>query len=314
MLSFLIVLIGLSFLILVHELGHFLAAKWFGVPVEEFGIGFPPRALAKKIGETIYSLNYLFLGGFVKLEGEFANAGPGSFISQSAYKKIIIIIAGVAMNFVAGWLVLSAVFWLGTPPIILIDQVLIDSPAQLVGLKTGDLVLGYQDPGRFVEFVNNNKSKEIEVKVQRQAQTLSFQVKPRNDPPPGEGALGIQLRGGGAPPMGFKDGLINGLISSLAIMGAIFAGLYQIVLAPENIVGPVGIFDIAISTGQIGWVYLLQLLALISLNLAVLNILPIPALDGGRLLFVIIEKIRGQAFAPQVENKANTWGFAFLIT
>ncbi len=314
MLSFLIVLIGLSVLILVHELGHFWAAKWFGVGVEEFGIGFPPKIWAKKIGETIYSLNWIFLGGFVKLYGEFGDAGPKSFVTQAAGKKIIVIVAGVLMNFIAGWLIMSAVFWLGAPPVIMISQVLPGSPAAVAGLKSGDLVLGYQGPDKLVEFVNSNRGKEIEIKVQRRSDTLNFKVTPRLETPPGEGALGIALQGGGLPRQGFLLGLSQGLINSAAIVGAIFSGLYQIVLAPENIVGPVGIFDIAVSTGQIGWVYVLQLLALISLNLAVLNILPIPALDGGRLLFIIIEKIRGRAFTPYFETKANTFGFAFLIT
>ncbi len=107
---------------------------------------------------------------------------------------------------------------------------------------------------------------------------------------------------------------MNGLLTSLSIVAAIVTGIYQIFVSPQNIVGPVGIFNVAVGMGEMGLVYVLQLLGLISLNLAVLNILPIPALDGGRLLFIIIEKIRGKAFSPKTEIAANGWGFAILIT
>ena len=313
MLSFIIVLVGLSVLILVHELGHFVAAKYFGMWVEEFGIGFPPRLFSKRRGETTYSINLVPLGGFVKLHGELEDAGARSFVNQSLGRRAVVLIAGVCMNLIAGWFILSAVFWIGVPPILMIDQVAAGSPAASALVKQGDIIVGWQDPAAFIKFVTDHAGTEITLPLQREGKTLSISVTPRLNPPAGEGALGIGLRGGGVPRQGFFAGLYQGLRASASIVWSIISGLYVIVLAPKNIVGPVGIFSVAISTGQMGFVYLLQLLGLISLNLAVLNLLPIPALDGGRLVFVIIEKLRGKPFGKHIEQRANALGFAFLI-
>ena len=323
MLSGLIVVVGLSLLIIIHELGHFWAAKYFGVWVEEFGLGFPPRLFKKKMGETTYSFNAIPLGGFVKMHGEVEVLGgltdghsvPESrtFIKQSPWKRVIIILAGVTMNFLAGWLIISSVFWLGSPPIIIIDSVVKNSPAEAAGLKSGDLILNW-DIQKLITFINQNQSKEITLNIKRGNETLEITVVPRAQIIPGEGALGVILRGGSIPSQNFFVGLYNGLLTSFAVVWAIITGVYQIFITPANIVGPVGIFKVAVGAGEIGLVYVLQLLGLISLNLAVLNILPIPALDGGRLLFIIIEKIRGRAFTVKTEMRANAWGFTLLLT
>ena len=321
MLSAIVVFVGLSFLIIVHELGHFGVAKYFNILVEEFGLGFPPRLLKKKIGETVYSINALPLGGFVKLHGEILppkNSHPVSderaFINQKAGKKALVIIAGCLMNFLAGWLIISAVFWLGSPSIIIIESVAKNSPAETAGLKTGDIIRWEETAESFNQFINAHKGKNVDLKIQRERSGFDIAIVPRLESPQGEGPLGLALRSGGVPRHGFFAGLYRGLVTSFLVVGGIFLGLYQIFLAPEMIVGPVGVFNIAVSTGNLGLVYVLQLLGFISLNLMVLNILPIPALDGGRLLFIILEKIRGKAFSPQAEMKANAIGFIVLIS
>lgn len=321
MISALVVLVGLSLLIIVHELGHFWAAKYFNILVEEFGLGFPPRLIKKKIGETLYSFNLLPLGGYVKLHGEFRKPennnhpepDPRSFIDQKAGKRAVVVIAGCVMNFLAGWLIISAIFWTGSPSIIMIESVAKGGPAEVAGIKAGDLIKWDGGVEDFIEFIKNNRGREINLNLLRDGKVLPIQTRPRIEEVNNEGPLGVVIRGGGIARQGFLSGLANGLLASLAIMSSVLTGLYQIFITPQNIVGPVGIFGMAVNTGQLGLVYVLQLLGLISLNLAVLNILPIPALDGGRLLFIIIEKIRGQSFLPKTEMRANAWGMAILI-
>ena len=313
------VIIGLSLLILVHEWGHFLAARFFNLLVEEFGIGFPPRLFSKKFGETLYSINAIPLGGFVRIYGESAGIGGDienpkkSFVYLDAWKRAVIMLAGVFMNFIFGWLVISAVFFIGSPSVTLIDLVAKNSPAFQAGIQGGDQVLGYESTEEFIAFINQNKGKEIILNIKRNDETLQLTLTPRLNPPKGEGALGIGLLDGGIPKHGFFNSLGKGLVASVTIVTAIFGGLYQVIFSPQNIIGPIGIFDIAINTGELGLIYLFQFLALISLNLVVLNILPIPALDGGRLLFIIIEKIRGKRFSLKTEARANAVGFSFLI-
>lgn len=331
MISFLVVLVGLSLLVFVHELGHFVAAKAFGMSVEEFGIGFPPRLFLKKYGETRYSVNAIPLGGFVKLHGEFADILPAadqpldarSFVRQKPWKRVVVLCAGVFMNFCAGWIILSSVFWIGVPPVIIIDEVRPGSPAAEAGLRQGDMVtqlttaqvapVATSDVAVFIHSVNENKGKEIILHVQRNGREFLLNIVPRENPPAGEGALGVTLHGGGVPRQSFIAGFYQGFMSAGVISWSILLGLYAIIAAPANIVGPVGIVNIAITTGQIGFAHVLQFLGVLSLNLAVLNILPIPALDGGRLLFVIIEKFRGKQFSPHVENRVNAFGFSFLL-
>lgn len=323
MLSIIFIIIGLSLLILVHEWGHFLAARWFGLLVEEFGIGFPPRLFSKKIKGTIFSFNAIPLGGFVRIYGE--NAGVGgdiqhlqkSFAYQSAGRRAVIIIAGVLANFLAGWLIISGIFWIGSPSLIKIDLIQPDSPAAIAGLMVGDQILGFESADKLIGHINDNRGGEVALRIKRPGintfEELEIKAAPRISSSPDEGALGVGLQESGIPRRGLITGLWQGLIISLSAIVAIFAGLYQAAFSIQQVLGPVGIVNLAMDTGQLGLIYLFQFLALISLNLAVLNLLPIPALDGGRLLFIAIEKIRGRRFLLGTEVRANVIGFALLI-
>jgi len=319
MISVLFVIIGLSILILVHEWGHFLAARWFGLLVEEFGIGFPPRLLSKKIKGTIFSLNAIPLGGFVRIYGEHAGIGGDvpqpkkNFAYQPAWRRAIIIIAGVVMNFLLGWIIISGIFFIGAPPLITTDYVQPDGPAAVAGLMAGDRILGFESADQLVGFINENRGKELNLRINRGGEELEISAVPRKNSTPEEGALGVGLREMGIPQHNLLTSIGQGFLTSIAIIVAIFAGLYQIIFVPQQVLGPVGIVDMAIGAGQSGLVYLFQFLALISLNLAVLNLLPIPALDGGRLLFIIIEKIRGRRLLLKTEAMANAIGFVVLI-
>lgn len=311
--SIVIVIIGISFLILVHELGHFLAAKLFGVAVEEFGFGFPPRIAAKKIGGTKYSFNWLPLGGFVKLHGEFQAEGSQSFTSQQPWRRATILVAGVAMNFLAGWLLLSVVFFIGSPQYVLVTGVLPDSPASAAGIKVNDRLIDFQEPFQVTDFVKGHRGQSVSLRLQRAVQaggspqTISVTAIPRDN-------LGVMITGVGLPPRPLLASIGRGLTAAVTTLGAVAAALGSVIGAPQNLVGPVGIFSVAVETGKLGAIYLLQLLALISLNLTVLNLLPVPALDGGRLFFLLLEKLKGSRLKPERELFWNAVGFAVLIS
>ena len=304
---------GLVLLVLVHELGHFAAAKFFGMYVMEFGIGFPPRFFSRMRGETRYSVNLVPLGGFVKLHGELDGTHKRSFMREKPWKRAIVLVAGVVMNFVAGSLLFSTVLWMGVPPAIFISDVIAGSPADRAGLQQGDSIVGWTDPNAFMAFVKKHRGESIAFSVMRAGHEQKVSVIPRVRFPRGEGALGVGLVGGGSARVGLWDGLYGGFIAACGTAWSVIIGLIGLFYEPQAIVGPIGIFRVAAGVGAIGFAYVIQLLGVISLNLAVLNLLPIPALDGGRLLFLIIEKIRRKQFSPKVEMRANGISFAFLI-
>lgn len=322
----LLVIVGISLLILIHELGHFLAAKAFGLLVEEFGFGFPPRLFSKKIGETVYSFNILPFGGFVKIYGEESSVAESpedrkrAFYAQRAWRRILIILAGVAMNFLLGWFIISAIFMVGVPKSIVVTDVAAGSPAAMIGIQKGDQITGFKDSEEFTSFVQQNRGREITLLLKRDGEQFSVGVVPRIEAPAGQGALGIAFAEAGVDRQPVLASFWSSLKASVGLVSAIFTGLYQLLLALftqgqllPGFVGPVGIFGIASQAAGLGILYFLQLLALISLNLFALNILPFPALDGGRLLFVLIEKIKGSPLSPQFEKSANAFGFLLLL-
>jgi len=334
MLIIILVIIGLSLLILGHEAGHFFAAKAFGLKVDEFGFGFPPRAMAWKRGDTEYSLNWLPFGGFVKIGGErgefemFDVDGTHKdgadkarlLYAQPAWKKSVIMLAGVATNFILGWLLISATLMIGAPKALVISNVQKGSPAETVGLMSGDVINGFTTAQNFIDFVNAHRGQQISMNVLRSNKEISFNVTPRVKTAPNEGAVGVALTDAGEAREGFFQALRDGFIDAVAILRLTLYSFYQLIkelfvratLLP-GVVGPVGIFGIAEETGKIGLVYLLQFLGIISLNLTVVNLIPFPALDGGRFLMVIIEKIKGSAMSAKTEAWINGLGFAFLI-
>jgi len=336
MLIIILVIIGLSLLILGHEAGHFFAAKAFGLKVDEFGIGFPPRMIAKKFGETEYSINWLPFGGFVRISGERgefegvrpednAEVKPASedkrlFFNQPTWKKSIIVLAGVFMNFILGWLLFSIVLMVGSPSSLIIAGTQPGSPAAAAGIQAGDIVKGYTDSQSFINFVNQHQGTPLTFTVTRNDKDISETITPRVNPGPDQGALGVELEEGGAarenPFAAIWHGLEDAGILSWLTIQAFWDLLKQVFVhatLPSDVVGPVGIFGIAEETGKIGLTYLLQFLGIISINLMVVNCIPFPALDGGRFLLVIIEKIKGSPLSYKVEAMINGIGFALLL-
>ncbi|MDP3880670.1 MAG: M50 family metallopeptidase [bacterium] len=325
-----LLIVGISVLILLHEAGHFFAAKHYGIKVEEFGFGFPPRLFSKKKGETTYSFNLLPFGGFVRLYGEHEAHLEGkenidkkrSFTHQSAWKRFIVIAAGIAINFLLGWIIISSVFMIGAKESIVVTQVLENSPAEQAGIMAGDEFVNFSSSQEFIAHVNQSQGEQLSLKVLRDGEELDFNLSPRTNPEviAREGAIGAALTETGFPHLGFFESLWEGLVVSINIMAQIIKSLWFLLVGifttgaiAEGVVGPVGIFGVANDLGSLGFIYVLQLVGLISLNLAILNALPIPALDGGRIFFILLEKLKGSKLNANKELIANGIGFVLLL-
>jgi regulator of sigma E protease len=299
--------------------------------------------VAKKIGDTEYSINWLPFGGFVRISGERGEfegispeeGSPGSttirpemtdaekarlFYNQPAWKKSAIVLAGVFMNFILGWLLIAVVFMVGVPQTLVISGTEAGSPAAAAGLQSGDVIKGYTDSQSFINYIDANKGTPVTVTVIRNDKDMTFTMTPRVNAPADQGALGVALEDGGAAREGFFpalwDGLQDAAIISWLTLQAFYELLKQIFIhasIPADVVGPVGIFGIAEETGRIGLAYLLQFLGIISINLMIVNCIPFPALDGGRFLIVLFEKIKGSAMPYKVEAWINGIGFALLL-
>ncbi len=323
--TIILALIIFTVLVLGHELGHFLAAKFFGLRIDEFGFGFPPRLVGKRKGETLISFNLIPFGGFVKIYGENpAEPTPGdkkSFQNLTPLKRGVVIASGVFMNLLLGYFALTGVHLVGIPPLLLVSEVLPGSPGSLAGLKLGDEILGFEKGTDFLAFLSENGGKEIGLEVRRKGEKLTIKAVPKSEVKPGEGRLGVVINEGGVPKEGLPTALVDGMkttyqISKLILFSLVglFIGIFQADFSNlNNVSGPVGIFGILGTASRMGMPYVLQLVGLISLNLAILNLLPIPALDGGRLFFIIIEKIIGRPVHYKSEAAAHTFGFILLI-
>ncbi len=348
------VIVGLSVLILGHEAGHFLVARAFGLKIDEFGFGFPPRIFgwkSKRInskkgspsqilsdktweGNTEYSLNWLPFGGFVKIAGEedvaigefskLESLPPNEknryFFFQPAWKRFFVIAAGVAVNFLIGWFLISVVFMVGSAPLLAVSGIQRNSPAEKAGILPGDVIEHYTTAKNFTDFVNQHRGMPITFQIKRDSKDLNFTVIPRTDTTPNEGALGVLLSEAGVERRGILSSLGEGLKQSLYASGAIVVTFYALIKnlllhgsLLAGVVGPIGIFSVAEETGKIGMVYLIQLIGLISINLAVINLIPFPALDGGRLFFILVEKLKGSAISFKFQTWANRLGFIFLL-
>ena len=338
----------LAVLILAHEAGHFFAARKNGIKVEEFGIGFPPRILKFKKGETIYSLNLFPFGGFVKIYGEDGSfsANPRSFASKSVLRRASVIIAGVLANFLLGWLIISFAFMAGSPnPAdyhipgarvkenlgVVLVEVQKGSPAEKAGLKEGDILISLYLPGREGEapaktikgvknFIDEHRGEVIGIRYKRGSSILTTLAVPEVNPGPGRGALGIAMSRIEIISLPFHLALWEGLKTSAFLAKEITLSIFHIIISAfkgesvlNSILGPVGIVGLTGSAAKLGFNYLLNFIALLSINLAIINILPFPALDGGRLLFLAIEKAKGSPVSTKTAAIVNFIGFAFLI-
>lgn len=328
-----LVIIGIALLIFGHELGHFLSAKLFGIRVDEFGFGFPPRLFGKKVGETVYSVNALPFGGFVRIYGEDGtapDADPRAFTRQPFWKRGVVMLAGVAMNFIIGWLLFSAVFAAGIPSHLGVVSVTPNAPAADAGVKAGDLVVRAEhdstvlsDPvpaDAFVALVREAGTDAVYLTLDRGGKRIPVTLHGRVNPPRGEGSLGVGVADTGVPAASFFGGLGKGMEEAAGMTRDIAVGFVSLIgqafVRPsvlQDVAGPVGIVSIAVKASGLGFVYFLQFLGLLSVNLVVLNLLPFPALDGGKFLFLVYEKLRRKPAPERVQLWVNVAGFGFLI-
>ena len=339
-------IIILSVLVLVHELGHYLVAKKFGIKVEEFGIGFPPRAFGKKIGETLYSVNWLPVGGFVKLYGEDA-AGGGSikskdqssnikdedvsraFYARPLWQRMMVVTAGVVMNFILAIVLISFLFGTQGVPLptenVIISEISNGSPAAIAGIQKNDRILKINDEeikttNRFIEATKENKGKEVSLLVKRGDQTFNTNLTPRLVIPKGEGAMGVSITNIEVKKYSIIEAPIYGTIEAAKFSWMILGGLGTMVkdvvsgnVKTESVAGPIGVAQLTGEAVRAGWFAVLWFVALLSLNLAVLNIMPIPALDGGRFFFMIIELVTRKKVSSKYEAYAHGVGLVLLL-
>ena len=354
-------IITILILVVIHEFGHYIAAKKFNIKVLEFGFGIPPRAWGKKIGETILSLNWLPFGGFVRLLGEDETEknvldDKRSFAAQKPWKKITVVIAGVAMNLLLAWVLFYIVlgvqgFKTKLPLLsdykfaginqtvetaIIIGNIAKDSPAEKAGLADGDRIVAINgsavtESSGFVEEIKSNAGKEVKLTISdiQGNDRREITLVPRENPPEGQGALGVSLGGMQTVSLSFDSipqKLFAAPIYSYNLIGysgkilgdTISYSFEQGDLAPVSnaVAGPVGITAVV---GQIlsvknPLIPYLDFVAALSLNLAVVNVLPFPGLDGGRLLFLVIEAITRKKTHAVVEKYVHTIGLFILLS
>lgn len=318
-------------LVLVHELGHFVTAKLAGVDVQEFGFGYPPKLFGVHFKGTEYTFNLLPLGGFVKMLGEEDPKQTGSFAGKSIPARLIILAAGSGMNALLPILLISGSLMLprevATGPVV-IQQVMNASPAERAGLLPGDTIVRINDRSvasiRDVGFnIHLNLGSPLEMEVERGGSPHVLHMTPRWHPPAGQGATGIVI--------GMPDGQIKTVSRSLpdAFGGGVRQSLDMITLFKNGIIstfgsggggggaaiaGPIGIAQVTGEVAKAGVPSLLEWAAFLSMNLAVVNILPIPALDGGRIVFVLLEWVRrGRRISPEREGLVHLAGMAVLL-
>ena len=347
-----LLIVVLVVLVVVHEFGHFIAAKLCGMRVDEFGIGYPPRITGFRYGETEYTLNALPFGGFVKIYGEDMDAAQSepaaarSFTAKPRILQAIVLVAGIAMNVLFAFLLLTGILAAGTPrPLapneiaqahdakLAIAQALPGSPAALAGIMQGDYLIsatysGQSFTGASPEAFTNFMSKDttntpVAIEVLRNGKHLELTATPRAGiitADPGRVALGVAVATVGTVPLPFFSAVSVGLSTTWEItketaLGLIhlFVGIFTLTADLSQVSGPVGIAGAVGSAAVQGAGNLISLTAIISINLALINLLPVPALDGGRLLFVIIEAIIRRPIHKKVAVAVNTAGFALLI-
>jgi len=345
--SIIIFILVIVALIVVHEFGHFVAAKLVGMRVEEFGLGYPPRAATlARHGGTLYTLNWLSFGGFVKIHGE--NGGEkdsGAFTAKSRLAQAVVLVAGVAMNLLFAYMLITAALVAGMPRALdegdlavardralIISNVLPGSPAARAGLVAGDMLESATgaagawqalDPQSFSAFIAASKGSEVTLMFKRNGSEQELTATPAKGvvpAAPSRYALGVEVAATGVVAMPIAQAITEGarLTWGATVLTAeglwhFFAGVFSLSADLSQVAGPVGIAGVVGSASSEGWGSLFSIMALISINLALINLIPVPALDGGRLLFVIIEAITRRPIKARIAHAVNAIGFALLV-
>ena len=345
---FILVLVAL---IVVHEFGHFIAAKWSGMRVDEFGVGYPPKAAGWKKGETEYTLNWLPFGGFVRIYGEDQQAvdedpkdADRAFFRKPRILQALVLAAGIIMNLAFAWLLLTITLGIGAPraleeaeiataedPFVLVSSVMPGSPAEEAGFKAGDRILGATrsaasfasaSADEFTAFVSGD-DEPITFTLENRGEERTVTASPRaglSVADPERLVLGVGVASVGTVRTPWHMAPVEGLsltwdLTKATAVGLVsfFGSIFTLSADLSQVSGPVGIAGAVGDAAGTGLAELLTLTAVISINLALINLLPIPALDGGRLLFVIIESVIRRPLPRKFQAWVNAAGFAFLI-
>ena len=371
--TWLLVIPILGFLVLIHELGHFITAKKFGIKVTEFGFGFPPKMYSIKKGETEYSINLIPLGGFVRMLGEEDPTDPRSFARQSAIKRSIVLVAGSFVNLILPVIIFSILLILPHDTIngdVAISSIAPGSPAARAGLESGDIITSVNETQirstqDLISEISKNLGQKTQFTIKKTNQIAGFtssaefsnlqsiELTPRKSPPKlkvvekindptaevlisdaqkyintiqvgdimSQGAIGVLISTQNAKTIKTSlkiwEAIPKAFSQVLEIFSLTFGGIQTMISQGENpgFTGPIGIAQVTGEVAKIGVRPIFELIALLSISLGILNLLPIPALDGGRLLFVIIEKVRGgKKVSPKKEGLIHLIGFVVLIS
>lgn len=353
MLAIILFVIILGVLIVVHEFGHFIAARMCGIRVDEFGIGYPPRAIKLfRAWGTLFSLNWIPFGGFVKIFGEnpldpelssTSATNSTSFLSKPRHQQAFVLVAGVLFNFLFAWLLISLGFMIGLPtsseaglgsvenPRLVVTNVMPGSPAADAGLKAGDTIVSLAagvarlsdtavTPEGVSQFVATHGSQEVLVEYARGVDSQVVRVLPKAGVIADRPAIGIGMDTIGTLKLPVHKAVWHGLTTTLNLTRATVVGLGHFIADAfrgrsdlSQVTGPVGIVGLVGDASTLGFIYVLSFTAFISINLAVINLVPIPALDGGRLLFVIIEAIKRGPINAKFVYWTNAISFSLLI-
>ncbi len=350
----------LSVLVFVHEAGHFTMARKLGVKAEEFGFGFPPRILGvykdknnkwrlvkgkkevKDAADTVYSVNWIPLGGFVKIKGEDGEGKDerDSFASRPIWQRAAILLAGVTMNVILAMALISFGFMLGLPQAlggdispkaeisdrqIQIVEVIKESPAAGAQLKLGDIILSVNENSfisseKLQEYVDKHQGEQLVYQIKRGQEIFTKEITPEIREETNKGGVGIGIVETGIVKYSFLYSIWQGIKTAIFLTWAIMVAFFELIKGlitgqgvSAEIAGPVGIAALTGQVARMGFIYILQFAALLSINLAIINAFPFPALDGGRILFLIIEKIKGSPVKREIEAVIHNVGFALLM-
>jgi regulator of sigma E protease len=345
--SIILFFVILFVLVIAHEFGHFIVAKKAGIRVDEFAFGFPPKLFGKKWGETTYSFNALPLGGYVKIYGENPDEVDDSdrkrsFIGKPRIIQALVIVAGIFFNLILAWVLLAAVLMIGIAspvdeanskyvdtPQVMITGVHPGTPAEAAGLRAGDVVTHLSD-GRdsidvtttdnLSDFIGVREGRSVTITYERKDEIKEATITPVSGLAPNGAAIGIYMDLVGILQLPLHKALWEGAIKTYQYTEMTAVGIYTFLMGAimgqgdfSQVTGPVGIVNAVGDAANVGFANLLLFTALISINLAVINVIPFPALDGGRLLFIGIEAVMRRQITPVIANTFNLVGFALLM-
>lgn len=334
MLSFLAFIVALGILIIAHEYGHFIVAKRSGVKVEKFSIGFGPKIFGVKRGDTEYKVSIIPLGGYVKMAGEnYDEEIKGErweFLSQPPGKRFNIIIAGPLFNYILAFFIFGLIFIIGAPTLSTkVGGVLEDYPAKAVGIRTEDKILSVD--GKVVEYwedltdiIHKKFDEEITLTLERDSKPFDLVLTPKTKETKNIFGQKIRVALIGITP---SDEILTLRLNPLKafytggrklflLTGLTYKAIWMMVtggISPRELTGPIGIYFITGKAAQLGLIYFMHIVAVISLNLAIINLFPLPILDGGHILFLVLEKLRRRPLSQRTQELVTRIGIAFIV-